>query len=139
MIKSHITAYATNYHTMESEGRPYHGYKIFLINRHQRVVLDGFTSELHPVNFGVPQGTILAPLLFLCHINDLPSSIQSKIGLYADDTILYSTIHSSSDCITLQKDLDSLMQWATKWKMCFNPEKSEHMKITHKHNPILFN
>ena len=111
----------------------------FLINRHQRVVLDGFTSKSHPVNSGVPQGTILAPLLFLCYINDLPSSIQSKIGLYADDTILYSTIHSSSDCITLQKDLDSLMQWATKWKMCFNPEKSEHMKITHKHNPILFN
>ena len=111
----------------------------FLTNRHQRVVLDGFTSESHPVNSGVPQGTILAPLLFLCYINDLPSSIQCKIGLYADDTILYSTIHTLSDCITLQKDLDSLTQWATKWKMSFNPDKSEHMKITHKHNPVLFN
>ena len=111
----------------------------FLTNRHQRVVLDGFTSESHPVNSGVPQGTILAPLLFLCYVNDLPSSIQCKIGLYADDTILYSTIHTLSDCITLQKDLDSLTQWATKWKMSFNPDKSEHMKITHKHNPVLFN
>ena len=62
-----------------------------------------------------------------------------KIGLYADDTILYSTIHTLSDCITLQKDLDSLTQWATKWKMSFNSDKSEHMKITHKHNPVLFN
>ena len=103
------------------------------------MVLDGFTSESHPVNSGVPQGTILAPLLFLCYINDLPSSIQSKIGLYADNTILYSTIHTISDCITLQEDLNSLTQWAIKWNMCSNPEKSKHMKITHKRNPILFN
>ena len=50
----------------------------FLTNRHQCVVLDGFTSESHPVNFGVPQSTILAPLLFSCYVNNLPSSIQCK-------------------------------------------------------------
>ena len=61
--------------------------------------LDGFSSESHPVNSGVPQGTILAPLLpVLCYINDLPSSMHCKIGLYADDTILYSTINTLSDC-----------------------------------------
>jgi len=54
---------------MELEGRSYRGYAT---NRHQQVVLDGFTSELHPVNSGVPQGTILAPLLFLCYVNGLP-------------------------------------------------------------------
>ena len=58
--------------------------------RHQQVILDGSTSESHAVNSGVPQGNILAPLLFLCYINDLPLLIIANIGLYADDTILYT-------------------------------------------------
>ena len=70
-------------------------------------------------------------ILFLCYINDLSSSIQCKIELYASDTILYSIIHTLSDCITLQKHLDSLAQWATKLEMYFNPDKSEHRKITY--------
>ena len=82
--------------------------------RHQQVILDGSTSESHAVNSGVPQGKILAPLLFLCYINDLPLLINANIGLYADDTILYTVIHSTSDCLSLQNDLNSLSQWGTR-------------------------
>lgn len=59
---------------------------------------------------GVPQGTVLA--LFLCYINDLPSCIKSKIRIYADDTLIYNTIHSIDDCIQLQDDLYQLEIWA---------------------------
>ena len=111
----------------------------FLIGRHQQVTLDGSTSESHAVNSGVPQGTILAPLLFLCYINDLPLSINANIGLYADDTILYIVIHSTSDCLSLQNDLNSLSQWGTRSGMFFNPDKSVFMRITRKHNPITHN
>ena len=111
----------------------------FLIGRHQQVILDGSTSESHAVNSGVPQGTILAPLLFLCYINDLPlSSINANIGLYADDTILYNytVIHSTSDCLSLQNDLNSLSQWGTR---SGNPDKSVFMRISCKHKFHLLN
>ena len=96
----------------------------FLSNRHKQVILEGSFSESQVVKSGVPQGTILAPLLFLIYINDLPLSINANIGLYADDTILYSIIHSISDCHALQEDLNTLSQWATRTDMYFNPDKS---------------
>jgi len=111
----------------------------FLSNRHQQVILEGSFSESQAVKSGVPQGTILAPLLFLIYINDLPLSINANIGLYADDTILYSIIHSISDCHALQEDLNTLSQWATRTDMYFNPDKSVYMRITRKHNPVLYN
>ena len=85
---------------------------------------------------GVPQGTVLAPLLFLCFINDLPNGIISKIKLYADDVLLYNTIHSQEDCQNLQQNLNLLEEWATKWKMSFNLQKCEFLRITNKKFPI---
>ena len=65
---------------------------------------------------GVLQGTVLAPLLFLCYsINDLPKNISSKVRLYADDVLLYNTIHTKENC--LQKYLNTLHLWADKWQM----------------------
>ena len=69
----------------------------FLSNRRLRVVLDGKSSQEYPVNAGVPQGSILGPTLFLLYINDHPDNVISNIGIYADDTSLYSNCDQASD------------------------------------------
>ena len=102
----------------------------FLAQRKQRVILDGTTSEYAHVRSGVPQGTVLGPLLFLVYINDLPDSAKSKVRLFADDAVLYRQINSRADCETLQRDLDSLLDWESKWQMSFHPDKCKVMSIT---------
>ena len=77
----------------------------FLENRSQQVILEGQESSPVKVTSGVPQGTVLAPLLFLSCINDLPDLVKSKVRLYADDILLYNTINSYADCLILQQDL----------------------------------
>ena len=108
----------------------------FLKQRDQRVVIDGKCSDWTHVDSGVPQGTVLGPLLFLLYINDMPKciSIGSSIRLFADDCILYRTIRTIQDQLTLQKDLDKLKEWADKWGMKFNPSKCEVMRINHAKN-----
>ena len=92
----------------------------FLTNRTQCVVLNGQSSRPSNVLSGVPQGTVLGPLLFLCYINDLPKIFTSKVKLYADDVLLYSSIRTITDCQNLQDDLSRLVQWADRWQMSFN-------------------
>ena len=109
--------------------------KNFLTTRKMQVVVDGEYSKSVPVLSGVPQGTVLGPLMFLCHINDLPKSVISQVRLFADDCLLYRTIKSEQDHITLQKDLQSLETWADTWGMRFNAKKcyllSTNCKSTH--------
>ena len=73
-------------------------------------MLVGGKISSDPVNVmsGVPQGTVLNPLLFICYINDQPNTIKSKIRIYADDTLVYSCINTMDDCILLQRDLAEL-------------------------------
>ena len=85
--------------------------KDFISNGSQQVILDGCSSESLPVTSGVPQGTALGPLLFLCFVNDIPDCISSNIHLYADDILLYRTINVMDDCVKLQDDLNVLQQW----------------------------
>ena len=66
------------------------------------------SSNSSTVTSGVPQGTVLPPLLFLCFVNDIPHLDSSKIRLYADDILLYSIINSNEDCISLQNDINKL-------------------------------
>ena len=108
----------------------------FLSDRYQSVIIEGFQSSTTKVTSGVVQGSVLAPLLFLCLINDLPENIKNKIKLYADDVLLYSTINSLDDCHQLQADLNTLEQWANRWRMVFNPSKCEYLKITNKLHSI---
>ena len=80
------------------------------------------------VTSGVPQGSVLAPLLFLYFINDQPVDVKSKIKLYADDVLLYSIISSPDNCHQLQTNLNILTQWAKNWSMIFNPSKCEFLR-----------
>ena len=82
--------------------------------------------------------TVFAPLLFLCFINDLPTNILSTVRLYADDVILCTPINSKEDCYQLQKDLTILERWENKWKMTFNVQKCEFIRIIHKKKSILY-
>ena len=91
--------------------------RTFLTKRHMQVVIEGESSEKVTVDSGVPQGTVLGPILFLCHINDLPQVVQSQVCLFADDCLIYRPIKSQTDHITLQNDLLELEKWADKWGM----------------------
>ena len=106
----------------------------YLSDRSQSVILDGISNCTLPAFSGVPQGTVLAPLLFLCFINDILESVQCKIRLYADDILLYSEINSPDDSVHLQTDIDNLFCWSEKWQLHFNP--AEFLRITNKYNPI---
>ena len=80
----------------------------FLSGRSQKVVLEGQSSSFAPMLTGVTQGSVLGPVLFLIYINDLPEYVSSStVRLFADDTLLYLTIHNSSDCAKLQDDLNN--------------------------------
>ena len=95
----------------------------------QRVGLDGQTSDPVPVLSGVPQGSVLGPVLFLIFINDLPDNTRSPVRLFADDCVLYRNIFSLSDCEALQVDLDNLAQWESDWQMKFNVAKCYSMRM----------
>ena len=98
------------------------------------VMIDGDCSDSVTVDSGVPQGTVLGPLLFLCHINDLPDSVKSQVRLFADDCLLYRTIKSQDDHVILQRDLQHLETWATEWGMSFNAKKCYIMSINNSSN-----
>ena len=91
----------------------------WLSGRFQKVVLDGQASDPVPVLFGVPQRSVLGPVLFLIFINDLPENIRLSVRLFADDCVLYRNIESPMDCQILQDDMNSLAQWETDWQMKF--------------------
>ena len=87
---------------------------------------------------GVPQGSVLGHVLFLIYINDLPEYVfNSTVRFFADDTLLYFTIHNSSDCTKLQDDLNSLQKWESDWQMSFRPEKCVVIHITTKKYTII--
>lgn len=104
----------------------------FLTERRMKVLVDGEFSKEATVDSGVPQGTVLGPLLFLCHINDLPNSVKSQVRLFADDCLLYRQIKTQADHNILQEDLRSLEKWAEKWGMRFNEKKCYVMSVQNK-------
>ena len=102
----------------------------------QHVVVDGIQSDLVTVDSGVPQGTVLGPILFLLPINDLPSVISSKVRLFANDCQVYRKIKNKQDQIALQKDLNLLENWSSKWGMGFNAARCNIMRMSRKQTPI---
>ena len=106
--------------------------KSFLDGRTKQVVLGGIASSAVLVTLGVPQGTVLDPLLFLVYINDLLSCVKSSACLIANKCLLYRRINSSADAKALQEDLDNLHQWEKDWQMHFKSNKCEVIRLTNK-------
>ena len=113
-------------------------FKSYLSDRQQRVVLDGETSASCSVTSGVPQGSILGPLLFIIFMNSLtglPLSPNTKLLLYADDILLYKPINSQEDSSAFQQDVDSINNWMNEHNLTLNTSKSHLMQITRSRNP----
>jgi len=104
----------------------------YLSNRKQRVLIEGDVSDWLPVASGVPQGSILGPFLFLLYINDLPKclSTETTVALFADDSKCLQPITSIEDCVTMQNNIDALMNWSKDWGMSFNESKCKVLSIT---------
>ena len=123
-------------------------FQCYLSHRHQRVTLNGQYSEYTMIESGVPQGSVLGPLLFLIYINDLEKGLKSNVKFYADDTMLYSTVNDpSTSAANLNHDLELIRNWAYQWKMEFNPDPTKQAtevlfsckRSKVDHPPIYFN
>ena len=109
--------------------------KSYLNNRQQRVIINGTCSNWKSINAGVPQGSILGPLLYLVYVNDIVNDIETLISLFADDTSLLEVIDKHDPHTSFNKinqDLDKLKQWSDQWRSQFNESKSVYMILTKK-------
>ena len=98
----------------------------FLHNRYQRAVLNGKSSSWLSVRAGVPQGSVLGPMIFLIYINDLPEGLNSEVKVFADDTSLFSIANCVNiSASTLNSDLLKMKDWGYQWKMSFNPDRTK--------------
>ena len=112
--------------------------KYYLSERKQFVEINGQKSEWQNVTSGIPQGSVLGPLLFLIYINDLPDDINSTIYMYADDTKLYREIKSPDDHLILQDDLTKLCKWSKKWLLKFHPNKCSCLSIGNRKSAYVY-
>ena len=107
--------------------------KNYLTGRKQRVVINGTQSSWADVKSGVPQGSLLGPILFLIYVNDMPDEVKnSHIAMFADDSKCYKCITSETDCAVLQEDLNALSVWANLNELEFQPRKCENLRISRK-------
>ena len=110
--------------------------KSYLSGRTMRVVIEGQYSEWKNIEAGVPQGSILGPLLFLIYINDIADEIESDPHTYADDTNLLKPFKNVDDAVqTINRDLNKIVAWAQKWKVTMNPSKTKCVLFSNKRKP----
>ena len=118
--------------------------KAFLMDRTQEVVVNGSVSEPSPVISGIPQGTVLGPILFVVYINDLLDDISSGGLMFADDTKIYRQITSHEDSLLLQNDINKLENWSKIWQIHFNHDKCHVLtmgkfeNIHHAHRYVVY-
>ena len=109
----------------------------FLTDRKQKVVVNRASSGWKEVTSGIPQGSVLGPLLFAIYISDLPNNINSEILLFADNTKLYRVIKTPEDRTLLQEDLLQLQSWSDKWLLKFHPDKCKVLAINKNNDYLL--
>jgi hypothetical protein len=95
----------------------------FLSDRKQCVQVNGMKSQWHKVTSGIPQGSVLGPVLFVIYINDLPECVKSDVFLFADDMTIFREIKDDSDASIIQSDLIELFKWSETWLLKFHPDK----------------
>jgi hypothetical protein len=111
----------------------------YLKDRQQRVIIGNGISSSKCARSGVPQGSILGPLLFVLFINDLPDGLSpgTQLSMYADDTKIWRPIHTENDCCLLQIDIDYLYDWSIQNKMRFHPDKCKVLTVIDRSPPLL--
>ena len=114
-------------------GSMLHIVRDFLSDRKIRVVVGGEFSDSCEVSSGVPQGSVLGPLLFVLYINDLPDNVKSSIKLFADDLKL---IGNANNCEDISRDIELLEEWEDTWLLRFDPGKCKVLHIKYNNNPI---
>jgi hypothetical protein len=114
-------------------GNLLHWFTDYLNDRKQRVIIKGECSSWGDIKAGVPQGSVLGPLLFLIYINDLENVVSCNLKMFADDTCLYVTTDDSAlSANTLNDNLTNIKLWADQWLVNFNPSKTKSMVISYK-------
>ena len=110
----------------------------YLTNRRHRVTIEGMAFQWKPVTSGVPQGSMIGPILFLIYVNDIGSDIStdSLLHLFADDAKLCRAITTHIDCSILEVDISSVNTWCETWDMNVNPIKCKHLRTTKKGNSV---
>ncbi len=98
----------------------------------QKVCIEGEASDWARVTSGVPQGSVLGPVLFLIYINDIDANLISTIGKFADDTKIYKNVSSAEAVQKLREDLEKLGNWANDWQMSFNTDKCSVIHLGNK-------
>ena len=104
-------------------------FKNFLTGRLQCVKINSVLSSWSQVFSGIPQGSVLGPLMFALYINDLSSLVSSQLLMFADDIKLYRCIRSAEDCLVLQNDIDIMLDWSKQWLLSFNVSKCKVLHI----------
>lgn len=104
--------------------------EFFLNNRSQYVAANAVNSRHTAVQSGVPQGSVLGPLLFLIYVNDLPTCLYSHVHLFADDCVIFRELSSDADVTALQTDLTAVSIWCQKWLMQLNVNKCKVMRVS---------
>lgn len=119
----------------------------YLEDRLQRVIINGNSSVWGKIKAGVPQGSVLGPLLFLVYINDITEVVSTSIRLFADDTCVYITVDKDNENVStdlINNDLSNILKWADQWLVTFSAPKTKCMTISRKtdsqlhHLPLLF-
>ena len=112
-------------------------FRSYLQGRRQRVTVHGATSIEKPVTSGVPQGSILGPILFVLYINDLPNEVlSSRVASFADNTKIFRHVDSTIDTALLQSDLHRLDNWSAANGLVFNQDKCKCQRVTRKYSPV---
>ena len=136
LAESGTRDYCSNWPLLVALNLFFVGLRGYLSGHRQRVVINGVISDWALIFAGVPQGSILEPLICLIFINDIVNNIQSNICLFADDASLYIFVEiPNTAALALNSDLGTIHHWANNWLIDFNPTKTTSLLISRKRIP----